>query len=778
MSLRNTQVTYLHNVRSPANFKSVTLGQALSLVTGDKLKNRIDDMRVDIMVGDDDAYRAKKTKLPSVCFHGTFADSLTNEHFNDSSQLFAFDIDHLDAARKAEIKTLLTADPRIVYVFVSPSGEGLKAAFRVAADAITDDASYKTAFVQVEKHFADIGVEIDKSCKDIRRVCFLTCDPEAYTNYDAEIFQLTANPAATTPANTATFEQRKAERRQADADLDGLPDYGDAQEEDGYTPITEADDTGVCPDITLENAAGYLPTTFATRQDWLNVGAALHHQFSADIDALEIFDTWSQSVPGYTDFDSIQAAWKSFGKRQGGKPYTFRSIIQAYNKAHPVVEEREAVSDWRAALDAHVEKFSKNNAQVMIGGKHRIMWRQTKNDAYEFSAQNERSLMFQHRLIKTGEKVVYGLPQDVFSNHLIAWAKHPKTRIYMGGVAFKPNQETPGCYNTWQGYAVKPEQNDALLALIRYHVETVICGLDKALIDYFYDWCAYTLQNPEVPGMSALVLRGKKGSGKGTMGLFLGKIWGVHARFISNPKQLIGNFNAHLADACFLFADEAFFSGDKKHEGVLKALITEPTMMVERKGVDAYQDTNYLKVLMATNEKYAVPATDDERRFAVYDVADTYCKDGAYFDRLVAAVKDKAVQSAFLYEMLNRDISAYRPGNIPESYGLREQRFGSLCPIGKWLADYLTADYADDEIGEGWETLQTCADLFNKYLDWCNDQRTGAYDRVGQIPFSKYMKGVFRKTQVGAGRLAGFVMGTQEEAQWGFETAKKISLQV
>ena len=32
-------------------------------------------------------------------------------------------------------------------------------------------------------------------------------------------------------------------------------------------------------------------------------------------------------------------------------------------------------------------------------------------------------------------------------------------------------------------------------------------------------------------------------------------------------------FWPHLRDAVFVFADEAFFAGDKAHEGVLKALV-------------------------------------------------------------------------------------------------------------------------------------------------------------------------------------------------------------
>jgi hypothetical protein len=43
----------------------------------------------------------------------------------------------------------------------------------------------------------------------------------------------------------------------------------------------------------------------------------------------------------------------------------------------------------------------------------------------------------------------------------------------------------------------------------------------------------------------------------------LKNIWGNHGLYVSNAKHLVGNFNAHLSDVCFLFADEAFYSGTK-----------------------------------------------------------------------------------------------------------------------------------------------------------------------------------------------------------------------
>ena len=115
-------------------------------------------------------------------------------------------------------------------------------------------------------------------------------------------------------------------------------------------------------------------------------------------------------------------------------------------------------------------------------------------------------------------------------------------------------------------------------------------------------------------------MRGLKGIGKGQVGQMLMRIFQNHSLHITQSKHLVGNFNAHLVDALFLFLDEAFWAGDKQGEGTLKALITERTLMIEPKGVDAFQMPNRLKILIASNNEWAVPASADERRYFVLDV--------------------------------------------------------------------------------------------------------------------------------------------------------------
>ena len=123
------------------------------------------------------------------------------------------------------------------------------------------------------------------------------------------------------------------------------------------------------------------------------------------------------------------------------------------------------------------------------------------------------------------------------------------------------------------------------------------------------------------------VYRGKRGAGKGTLGNAMMRLFGQHAIHISSTDHLSGRFNAHMRDCCFLFADEAYWPGNKAAEGTLQRLITEEDLFVEAKRRDGVMVPNMLHIMMASNEDWVVPAGEAERRYAVFDVSDRYLQD-------------------------------------------------------------------------------------------------------------------------------------------------------
>jgi phage/plasmid-associated DNA primase len=250
------------------------------------------------------------------------------------------------------------------------------------------------------------------------------------------------------------------------------------------------------------------------------------------------------------------------------------------------------------------------------------------------------------------------------------------------------------------------------------------------------DWCAYTIQHPERQAGAAIVFRGKKRVGKGIFANWLVELWGNHGVMVNNGKHLTGQFNGHLEQTCLLFLDEALYAGDKKHESMLKSLITEPNLMIERKHHDAVPSANRLKVVMATNDDWSVPTSGDDARFCVCDVSDIYKGDDGYFSALRAQMSSQEAQSAFLADMLARDISGFHPGHIPQTKALTDQIEHSLPPIWKWWADCLE-DKQNTTVEGEWLASVKMSDLYRLYLSWAEAMKLGSYSRLTRTAFGK-----------------------------------------
>ena len=104
----------------------------------------------------------------------------------------------------------------------------------------------------------------------------------------------------------------------------------------------------------------------------------------------------------------------------------------------------------------------------------------------------------------------------------------------------------------------------------------------------------------------AVVMRGLKGTGKGTLGSLLCRIFANQALHISSRKHLVGTFNRHLMNCCFLFADEAFWAGYHAGAAELQRMVTELTLSIEPKGIYSYQAINNLSIIMASNEDWVL----------------------------------------------------------------------------------------------------------------------------------------------------------------------------
>ena len=181
----------------------------------------------------------------------------------------------------------------------------------------------------------------------------------------------------------------------------------------------------------------------------------------------------------------------------------------------------------------------------------------------------------------------------------------------------------------------------------------------------------------------------KQGTGKGTLGNSIGKIFGTHAVHLHRADSLTARFNSQLAMCAFLFDDESTYSGDHAAASAMKALVTEPTLDIERKHLDVITLPNCLKIMKATNSKWAVPTEPSDRRYAIFQSSEEHANDQKYFGRIFRELAHGGL-SAMLHELLNWDLKGWHPRNdLPANQAKADQQTLSLRADDKWLLGFL-----------------------------------------------------------------------------------------
>jgi hypothetical protein len=142
------------------------------------------------------AVKHLKEKLPGVLWNGRFGKR-NNDGLISHSGLFCADLDNLDG-KLENVRAKLSSCPHLVTQFVSPTGTGLKAVFRVVPEE-----PQRAKFRAVEEQVLQItGERIDPQCCDLARLCFVSFDPHLTINHEASELVCTNFQLCSTDAQT------------------------------------------------------------------------------------------------------------------------------------------------------------------------------------------------------------------------------------------------------------------------------------------------------------------------------------------------------------------------------------------------------------------------------------------------------------------------------------------------------------------------------------------------------------------------------------------------
>lgn len=364
------------------------------------------------------------------------------------------------------------------------------------------------------------------------------------------------------------------------------------------------------------------------------------------------------------------------------------------------------------------------------GGKPTLFWENSDGQVHPCK-RDEMKALLANRFVDNGA----GLRRLLFP----FWEASPHRRT-VAQVVYDPtgcssNASSEAILNLWRGFARKPQPGN--WDLMGKHLLMVVCGGNARHFTYLLAWMAHLVQRPwEAPGVVIVLRSQREGTGKTTVMGWLSAMLGIHSMMLSDPTQLLGRFNSHLETISFVGLNELGWAGNKDAAAKLKSIITDPTIIVERKHGGVYSVPNILHIMATSNNDWVVPAGDGARRFFVLDVDPARAGDRAYFDALYHEAQNGGIE-AFMDFLQHFKLDAVRLRAVPVTDALREQQERSLSPQVQWALDL--ADRAGNVGAAGaiifGQTILTRA-LYEDYLIYATSRRLRPLEPG---PFGKWL---------------------------------------
>jgi len=201
-----------------------------------KLVNYINQLRT-VATIDAKKYRQLKVKLPYIVA-GIFNPNFRKKDTFAYTEYFILDIDHINE-KELDLETVfkkITQDNRVVLAFRSPSNDGIKVFFKLNEKCF-DSGKYSLFYKYFAHKFSqehNLVQVIDKTTSDVSRACFVSCDPQAYFNKEADTIYINneidfENEELISEIN---FNIKESEKKLTDTRKDNLKNELDLDKQD------------------------------------------------------------------------------------------------------------------------------------------------------------------------------------------------------------------------------------------------------------------------------------------------------------------------------------------------------------------------------------------------------------------------------------------------------------------------------------------------------------------------------------------------------------------
>ena len=327
------------------------------------------------------------------------------------------------------------------------------------------------------------------------------------------------------------------------------------------------------------------------------------------------------------------------------------------------------------------------------------------------------------------------------------WLGDSEMRFYLD-VCWTPyngtyKQTNTEIFNLFTGYssAINGTAPDNSYDQIKPMLDVMLnlCEGEDRNLNYLVHFLAHIIQKPYEKLPFSIIFTGKQGTGKDTLLYAIGKI--VGQQFInseSNLDNFLGTHAEGLVEKLLVAFNESDSSKTFNYEGVIKTLVSDDKLTVNRKYQVPYEIDNTARMFIFSNKQNPIKfdSVSSDRRFIAFKTTDKYAD--KKFSRWWGSFYKHMNTSGFIVsfynylnniELSNFNFAKERLAVLTESY--KEMARQQLPPIVDWVGDYISKFNEADCWNESLEEEEDR--IWKDYLSWQNKFRPDTSKENGYV---------------------------------------------
>jgi hypothetical protein len=180
-------------------------------------------------------------------------------------------------------------------------------------------------------------------------------------------------------------------------------------------------------------------------------------------------------------------------------------------------------------------------------------------------------------------------------------------------------------------------------------------------------------------------------------------------------QSITGRFNTLLQGKRLVNINEMSSTKDefKANFDKIKSYITDPTVMIEPKGVNPYKIKNVSNFVLFTNHRDSIIVEETDRRYAIFEMSAAHVNDNEYFGRIRRECFNQDVANEFYTYLLDFPVVPLLP--IPDTE-IRREMMNMSKPSALKFVDAVR----EENLFEGFEEVPATS-LYARYKQWCSD---------------------------------------------------------